>query len=125
MTTATGRVMSLTMILAPNLATMTYASPHLISSSACAYTMGAPFSHSSAVLSRRTSVVTMVSDPLPARQRTPTWVSMLQTDELEAPAQPNGADESSGFLVNKDNMWRVTPSLTADLVDSEISDARL
>merc|ERR1719502_1128947 len=52
---------------------------------------------------------------------------MLQTEEAEAPlvARTDEDDSSSGFLVNKDDMWRVTPALTADLVDSEISDAKL
>merc|ERR1719502_1802720 len=52
---------------------------------------------------------------------------MLQTEEAEAPlvARTDEDDSSSGFLVNKDDMWRVTEALTPDLVDCEVSDARL
>ena len=131
--TRSASVMALAMVLSPNLATMTYAAPHLIHQSAISYVMGAASLNVAppAALSphaRRPGPAYMVAqDPPPQPRRTAREIKMQQTAEkLQADAVETETANADGVLVHRDNTWRViAQGVTSDLVDGEISDARL
>jgi len=106
--------LSVCMLLSPQLATLTYAAPYLISIQAVSYQvnamrpLAAPVPAVSSLLDRMPSAATMVAS----------WPDTLMPDTITHDVKPD-------FLVFKDDMWHSTPSLTADLLDGEISDAKL
>ena len=93
-------VMRTVMLLAPNLATYTYACPYLIPAHAVAGAL-------------KVTSVSRVKNQRKAPTPTSVRVNVVQ------PVQ------KSDMLVLKDDAWRSTSALSPELIDGEISDARL
>ena len=90
--------MTTTMLLAPNLATMTYACPHMIVPAAVV--AAAQPIRKTGTPHMRTG---MLARPVPIVEEEPTI--------FEHPRAPRPAD----LLVNKDNVWRSVPSITPEV----------
>ena len=99
-------MLRLCLLVVPRLATLTYAAPHLIMHLSVA---GVNLEATSSVRNARLPAIAKLS-------------SKVKLPAIDRAATPKAR---GGFLVYKDDAWRTTPSLTPDLVDGEISDARL
>ena len=99
-------MLRLCLLVVPRLATLTYAAPHLIMHLSVA---GVNLEATSSVRNARLPAIAKLS-------------SKVKLPAIDRAATPKAR---GGLLVYKDDAWRTTPSLTPDLVDGEISDARL
>lgn len=102
------RTLAVCMVLAPNLCTFTYACPHAI--------VAASVAASAINLRPRVENAKQklrVRDPVASPAR-------VEVD-IKTPTAPKPAE----FLLKKDDAWRSVASVTPDLADAEISDARL
>lgn len=121
--------MAVIMCLAPHLATLTYASPHMITSMAASY-MASSVSPVPSVTTQpalralRTAVTTMVEPPpRSTRSSDPNMQITAAPDVVQAGEAAVKAE--TNFLIYKDNTWHGTPAMTPDLIDGELSDAKL
>ena len=105
------------MLMQPRLATLTYAAPYLIASQAVAYQVNA-ISPSQAAASAQATTGSSTLTRASAIGMIATWPETLLPPATQ---ERKNAD----FLVYKDDRWTSTPSLTADLLDAEISDSKL
>merc|ERR1719502_1166893 len=125
-------LMSLVMVLTPNLATLTYAAPHLIGQTACAYTLAPTMRTTTPVQlvpeARRASAAAMVAQdppPQPRKRMKPLKMQQVAEQQTQQHDEVELQTEQDGFLVKSDDTWRTTQALTPDLIDGELSDARL
>lgn len=124
--------MAVIMLLAPHLATFTYASPYLITPMHLVYT--APYTSTASVLSQsalraQRPAITMMAEPppRPARAADP---NMKFTAELAVAGSATAAEPAvkaveaeSNYLVWKDDAWH--GAAHPEMIDGELSDAKL
>ena len=128
------------MVLAPHLAKLTYAAPHAIMPGMLGYTMTAVNLPAAPLPTDRAlrSAVHMMAPPEPSpSQRNPqprmqysAEVGALQEQEVGLTAREANKVTAlpaagNGFLIHKDNTWRAVSAMTPELLDGELSDARL